>query len=329
MKISISTFMNIIQGTIFFNYWSVGPLLFNAKLAAIQQPIFHKAYGNGFPSLRSIMRNISLAFVNSNPFFELPRPISNKIVYIGGIVESKSKTNLTPEFQKIFDDTKSGVVLFSFGSLTDMSTMTRQMKEAFLRAFSHFPTHDFIWKFGPVGGNESGLFANSPNVHPSDWLDQKAVLGQPKLRAFITHCGLNSMNEAAVSGVPMVGIPLFGDQLFNAAVMHHKRVGVYVDIRRVLDESYLVEALQKVLNDKSYKENAKLLQRKLQLSPFKPAEKLVKWVEFAAEFPRLNELNLPFEELGVLAYYSLDVIFVTLAFLVLLIIVSVLAVRFV
>ena len=37
----------------------------------------------------------------------------------------------------------------------------------------------------------------------------------------------------------------------------------------------------------------------------------MRWVEFAAEFSDLPELNLPtVEELGVLAYYSLDVVLV-------------------
>uniref|UniRef100_A0A915EH70 Uncharacterized protein n=1 Tax=Ditylenchus dipsaci TaxID=166011 RepID=A0A915EH70_9BILA len=44
------------------------------------------------------------------------------------------------------------------------------------------------------------------------------------------------------------------------------------------------------------------------MSPFKPVEKLVKWVEFAAEFSELNELNLPMEELNFFVYYCLDVI---------------------
>lgn len=59
--------------------------------------------------------------------------------------------------------------------------------------------------------------------------------------------------------------------------------------------------------------NAQLLQRKMRLRPFSAAERLVRWVEFAAEFPDgLAELNLPGEELGWLAYYSIDVMLVSL-----------------
>jgi hypothetical protein len=68
------------------------------------------------------------------------------------------------------------------------------------------------------------------------------------------------------------------------------------------------------LHDPSYAQNARLIQRKKELTPFSPAERLVRWVEFAAEFPGgLDELNMPSDEqMHWIIYYSLDVIFVSL-----------------
>uniref|UniRef100_A0A915EUB7 glucuronosyltransferase n=1 Tax=Ditylenchus dipsaci TaxID=166011 RepID=A0A915EUB7_9BILA len=120
------------------------------------------------------------------------------------------------------------------------------------------------------------------------------------------------MHEAILSAVPMIGLPFFGDQLYNAALMVNKGIGEFVPIESTNDPQVLIEALHKVLNQPKYRNNIKLLQKKLQMSPFTPEEKFVKWVEFAAEFPNLNELNLPFDELGFLAYYCLDVIFVVI-----------------
>jgi hypothetical protein len=50
--------------------------------------------------------------------------------------------------------------------------------------------------------------------------------------------------------------------------------------------------------------------------PFAPAEKLVRWVEFAAEFDNFNELNLPTGDDhfgGWFFHYSLDAIALTMA----------------
>ncbi|KAI1694297.1 UDP-glucoronosyl and UDP-glucosyl transferase domain-containing protein [Ditylenchus destructor] len=245
----------------------------------MHEPIVRQAFGQDFPSLKEIARNTSLIFTNANEVFEFPKPISNKVVYIGGIVQSKLKP-LAENLKSILENSKKGAVLFSFGSVTDTTKMTDKLKQSFMTAFAKFSSYDFIWK-----------------------------LTQTCCIYFLT-AARTASSRAAHSGVPWWGIPLFGDQVFNAALMKHKGIGEYVDIKTAEDPEKITQALEKVLNDPKYRENVKTIQKKLELTPFKPEEKLVKWVEFAAEFPDLNELNLPtVEEMGALAYYSLDVIF--------------------
>ncbi|KAI1718217.1 UDP-glucoronosyl and UDP-glucosyl transferase domain-containing protein [Ditylenchus destructor] len=209
------------------------------------------------------------------------------------------------KFSAIFDKAKDGVVLVSFGTFADSSRMPEDIRMAFINMFTAFPTYEFIWKFMP-GSNDQILINNGSNMHLSDWVDQASILSHPKTRAFVTHCGWNSMNEAARAGIPTVGIPLLGDQMYNAAVMHHKRVGVYVDIQTVGPTSggVIIDALRKVLYNEEYRTNVRLVQQKLRSEPFPAKERLVKWVEFAAQFPDLNELNLPtVDDLGILASY--------------------------
>uniref|UniRef100_A0A915DPM7 glucuronosyltransferase n=1 Tax=Ditylenchus dipsaci TaxID=166011 RepID=A0A915DPM7_9BILA len=282
-----------------YEYYFIRPL----PLLSHLQPMFNDKFGKDFPELRKIMRNISLAFFNSYEFVDLPRPISNKVIYVGGIVAESQTKNLTENFQKIFDNSKSGVVLFSFGSVADVKMLDREIKQAFVSAFAQFPNYEFIWKFEPTE-IDGDLLAGSSNIHVHKWVDQKSMLTHPKLKAFISHCGTNSLNEAAAAGVPMLCIPLFADHLYDSAAMLDKGMGVYLDILDTRDKTLIIGALDKVLKDTKYRRNARLVQKKLRLAPFKPAEKFVKWVEFAAEFPELNELNLPMiEEMGILVYY--------------------------
>lgn len=62
---------------------------FKVHFCILQEPVVREAFGQDFPSFGQIAKSIALMFVNSNPFLELPRPSSNKIVHIGGLVDSK------------------------------------------------------------------------------------------------------------------------------------------------------------------------------------------------------------------------------------------------
>ncbi|KAL3084220.1 hypothetical protein niasHS_009708 [Heterodera schachtii] len=61
-------------------------------------------------------------------------------------------------------------------------------------------------------------------------MDQKSLLMHPKMRAFVSHCGFNSVNEAVQFGVPILAIPLLGDQLYNAIMARVKGIAVQLDV---------------------------------------------------------------------------------------------------
>ncbi|EAZ36680.1 hypothetical protein OsJ_21023 [Oryza sativa Japonica Group] len=61
------------------------------------------------------------------------------------------------------------------------------------------------------------------------WVRQEEVLNHPSVGLFISHCGWNSVTEAAASGVPVVAWPRFADQRVNAGVVARAGIGVWVD----------------------------------------------------------------------------------------------------
>ncbi|MED6212110.1 hypothetical protein PIB30_080157 [Stylosanthes scabra] len=49
-----------------------------------------------------------------------------------------------------------------------------------------------------------------------EWVDQRQILDHSAVGGFFSHCGWNSVMEAAFYGVPILGWPLLGDQRINA-----------------------------------------------------------------------------------------------------------------
>lgn len=89
--------------------------------------IFRRHYGENFPDLYHLAAKSPLVFVNSEELLDFPRPILHKVIYIGGIGMSNPKP-LDEKWKKIMDDSKDGVVLFSFGSVANSTKIPREWK---------------------------------------------------------------------------------------------------------------------------------------------------------------------------------------------------------
>ena len=94
---------------------------------------------------------------------------------------------------------------------------------------------------------ESDTMPGQPsNVFISKWLPQDDVLAHPNIKLFISHCGLGGVVESKYHGVPIVGLPLFGDQNGNAGNIVKEGWGLALDIATITEvalKNVLLEVL--------------------------------------------------------------------------------------
>lgn len=89
------------------------------------------------------------------------------------------------------------------------------------------------------------------NVLIGKWLPQEDILVHPKLRIFISHCGLGSVAEAKYHGVPVICMPVGIDQLSNADSIVAEGWAERLDIANLM-EMQLEKTIDKVLLDSKY-----------------------------------------------------------------------------
>lgn len=119
-----------------------------------------------------------------------------------------------------------------------------------LESFASFPEVTFLWKYEQCE-NDTTPFENYANVIPKSWWPQTDLLGDDRLKAFITHAGMNSMLEVAFRGKPSITVPLFADQYVNAKTA--QRVGMSTMIKRTeLSRKTLTAALKTALDKNGY-----------------------------------------------------------------------------
>uniref|UniRef100_A0A8C1TYC6 UDP-glucuronosyltransferase n=1 Tax=Cyprinus carpio TaxID=7962 RepID=A0A8C1TYC6_CYPCA len=246
-----------------------------------------------------ILSHAALWFMRFDFAFEFPRPLMPNMVMIGGMATKKPKS-LSQELEEFVNGSgEHGFVVFTLGSLVP------QLPEAKAReifeAFRQIPQR-VLWRYtGPVPENAP------KNVKLMKWLPQNDLLGHPKVKAFITHGGSHGIYEGIFNGVPMVMLPLFGDQGDNVQRLVSRGVAETLSIYDLTSEKLLV-ALRKVINDKSYKEKMTELSAIHRDRPIEPLDLAVFWTEFVMRHKGAAHLRPAAHELNWIQYHSLDVI---------------------
>lgn len=103
----------------------------------------------------------------------------------------------------------------------------------------------------------------SPSLRIEPWVSsQIAVLRHPAVRAFVSHCGVNSVHEAVTCGVPIVGIPLFADQLDMALRARDAGVALLLS-KHALKANDLRVAVRRVMGESTFRHTMPRLQAAL------------------------------------------------------------------
>eukprot|EP00079_Xenopus_tropicalis_P020204 XP_012810865.1 PREDICTED: UDP-glucuronosyltransferase 2B17 isoform X1 [Xenopus tropicalis] len=164
------------------------------------------------------------------------------------------------------------------------------------------PLPEVLWRYS--GKKPDALGENTITY---DWIPQNDLLGHPKTKAFITHGGTNGIYEAIYHRVPIVGIPLFAEQPDNIVHMKSKGMAIMLDFNKMGTQD-LLDAVNTVINNPTYKENAMRLSRIHHDQPVKPLDSAVFWIEFVMRHKGAKHLRPASHELTWYQYHCLDVI---------------------
>lgn len=223
------------------------------------------------------------------------------LIEIGGIQVKEKPDPLPTDIAKILDESKEGVIYFSLGSNIQGSHLTEEKIKIMFNVISKLP-YKVLWKWAP---NE--LPGESKNIIFREWLPQDDILAHPNIKLFITHGGMGSVVESQYHGVPMVGIPLFGDQPSNMANVVNSGYGLSVDYITMTEES-LNSAIQDVLHNPKYKETVQKFSRLYRDRPMTPRQTVVYWVDYVLRHQGAKHMQSPAVHLNRWQLLSVDVI---------------------
>ncbi|XP_053608211.1 UDP-glucosyltransferase 2-like [Plodia interpunctella] len=288
-------FYQRIERSVFYIYYNLLYTYFTQRID--QQTI--EDYLGPVPPLEELAREVKLTLVYQNLGLTGSNLLPSNLIEVGGYHVAEPKP-LQQDLKKFIEDSPHGVIYVSFGSMLKASLTPRALVQTIIDAVSELPQR-VIWKW-----EEEFLPGKPKNIFSSKWLPQNDILAHPKVVAFYSHCGMMSTTEAIHYGVPVVGMPIFGDQPANAAAIEESGLGVQIQLRDVTKE-LLVEKFNTVLDPK-FRENVKKVSRVFHDRPLSAMDSAIYWTEFAARNRNLS-LRSRSADVPYYKFLCLDILF--------------------
>lgn len=199
--------------------------------------------GKNKPDLVKLRTNVSLVLLNNHFTLNYARPYAPNMIEIGGIHINRDEPKELPrDIKEFIESAKHGVIYFSMGSNIKSSQLPEEVRNGLLKAFSKLKER-VLWKW-----EEEHLPGKSDNLLINAWFPQDDILAHPNVKLFITHGGLLSSTEAVYHGVPIIGIPVFGDQHLNMARAVNNGYAINIAYTN-LTETSISWALKEMLNN--------------------------------------------------------------------------------
>ncbi|KAG8228487.1 UDP-glycosyltransferase [Ladona fulva] len=263
------------------------------------EEIIRDVFGESMPSVSDVQSKTSLLLLNSHFSFLYPHPAVPAVVEVGGMHVKQPKP-LPEDIKKIMDEAEDGVIYFSMGSYLQSADFPEPLRKSFLEAFGELK-QKVLWKW-----EKDSLPGQPPNVKLSKWWPQSDILAHPNTKLFITHGGLLSLEEAFIRGVPLIGIPVFGDQQLNMNRVAELGVGLKMSLSSLTKETIL-KAIRTVLEDPSFAENMKKRSAIAKDRPLPPLEKAVYWIEYVLRHDGAPHLRSAGVDLSWFQFFLVDI----------------------
>jgi glucuronosyltransferase len=197
------TFSERLANTIAYN---LERIVYYTSHLPMQRKLHKKYFPNSQKTLDEIITSPSIIFMNTHFSTSAPRPFLPNMIEIGGIHIKPAKP-LPKDIKAFLDSATDGAIVFSMGSVIKDSDWPTEKREMLLKVFGKMK-QKILWKY------ENETMPNKPdNVMISQWLPQRDAIAHPNVKLLMGHGGSLGSTEALYEGIPILGIPIFGDQM--------------------------------------------------------------------------------------------------------------------
>jgi len=221
-------------------------------------------------------------------------------VAVGDVIAGRPGKALPRDLEDFLSASKDGVILVSFGSYFDLDVP--EIVQKICNAFSDRRNRlRVIWKTK----DRKICTSDDGRIKLMEWIPQNDLLADPRVQIFISHGGFNSVIESAYHAKPLIIFPVYGDQPSNAAAAEFKGLAIRMDIGDFSSET-LLSNINKLLDDPTYKRNARLSSAILRDRPHTAAQRVSAMIDHVVKYGD-EHLRTGAFELSIAQFFMFDI----------------------
>lgn len=169
-------------------------------------------------------------------------------------------------------------VYLSQGTIMDIVDINKQINV--FKYFANKGNVGFVLSMRADVLSESAIKQMPSNVYVTHWVNQNDLLGDERIKCFVTHGGINSVAESIYHNKPMVVLGVGLDQINTAAYVKKKNIGITVQEQHLVTEEFLVSSIEDILiNNKEYVNRINVVNNVMKYSK-DPKEEFKFWIDF-------------------------------------------------
>ncbi|KAF7264257.1 hypothetical protein GWI33_000423 [Rhynchophorus ferrugineus] len=273
---------------------------YNFYFRTIFDDQIRRHFGNTSRTSYELSREFSLLIGQSNNALDNSVASARNFIPVSS-VHVRPKKALPQDLASFLNKTKNDVIYFSLGTNVKMSKIAPEARKKIFNVLGSLP-YTILWKY-----DKDIVPEDTPkNFYTRLWYPQQDVLAHPKVKLFITQGGLQSIDEALDRKVPMLIIPIFGDQPNNADRCVSKKIAEKIDIQTFTKEELRSKILQ-LIDGPIYREHIEKQFAIANDQPMSGLDTAIFWIEYVIRHKGAPHLRSPLLDLPFYQYYLLDI----------------------
>ncbi|XP_055384252.1 UDP-glycosyltransferase UGT5 [Condylostylus longicornis] len=259
-----------------------------------QEKIYQKCFKDKekkIPALKTLIDNIDLVLLNSNPVTQQPNAFLPHVKEVGGahINHYQGKEIRLPnDVLNFIEESFNDVIYINIGGNSNTSELPEEKFKELLKLINELEKMNLRiilrWE-----NFKTSIKSN--NLYVKYWLPQQEILAHSKVKLFITTGGSMSIMEAVFYEKLIICIPILPQHEVNIKRIKSQGYGAIIENYEHLNAASILSKIKNLINNETYYENNKKISQKFKNVPNNPMNLSTYLIELLIKEKRFDYLK--------------------------------------